>query len=185
MYLYKCIYYLTVDKLIWRAVVDFRSRKFTFLSLLFMVFCLYNAGYFNQKMKIGIPKPQIATSEVDAQYKINIDPTKPKEQMSYLERFLIQYAMEAKREQDAANGIKPVLMKKGDKVKLKYAESIQGEKPVPYKEVTITVGDNQLKEYIESEVVKLKPGEKAEYKVFDNAERKYIDVKLEIISVEK
>lgn len=165
-------------------MVDFRSWKFTFLSILFMVFCLYNAGYFNQKFKIGMPKPQISNSDVDAQFKIKIDPTKPKEQMSYIERFLMQYAMDAKREQESAYGIKPVLMKKGDKVKLRYAESIQGGKQEPYKEVTITIGENQLKGYIESEVVKLKAGEKAEYKVFDDSEKKYIDVKIEIIAVE-
>ncbi len=165
-------------------MVDFRSRKFTLLSLLFLLFCLYHAGYFNQNFKIGIPKPQPATSDVNAQYKIQIDPTKPKEQMSYIERFLMSYAMDAKRDQDAAYGVKPVLMKKGDKVRLKYAESIQGGKQAPFKEVNITIGENQLKGYIESEVVKLKAGEKTEYKVFDASEKKYIDVKIEIIAVE-
>lgn len=164
-------------------MVDFRSKKFTFLSLLFMMFCLYNAGYFNHNLRIGLPAPKLATSETEAQFKVTIDPTKPRDQMTYMEKFLMEYALDNKQEQESMSGIRPVLMNKGDQVTLKYSESIQGEKPEPLKEATIIIGANQLKGYIESEVMKLEVGQKSQYKVFDGAAKKYIDVTVEIIAV--
>jgi hypothetical protein len=159
-------------------MIDFNSRKLTVLAFIFVFFCLYQAGYFKQ-----IPKTPTVYSEQEkrdfiskSRYKINFDPQKPKEEMSYWERLLGFYL-------DKKNLLPKPLFHNGDTLKIRLEETTEGA--LSQKELVVTLGEHQVADYIESQLYYLNVGEKKSYSTYDKASKTTKFFTIEILEIQE
>lgn len=158
-------------------LIDFNDKKFTIISILFLLFCIYQSGYMSRK---PAPAPNYQSQENrnyvnQAQYKIKIDPSKPTEQMTLWEKGILYFL------KNNDNILPEIVSAHGDRFLIRYSEIINSQIVVHNRELSVVLGEKKIPDYIEGVLYTMEQGQTKQYEVKDKGTGVIKNVTVEVI----